>query len=208
MTLTRARPSNDWNWPCRLWLLGRKSGEEFVGAGARIVAISDRRDDRLVLAGALYPDADLVREWREVMRHPNVDAVIVATPPTTHFQIAFDSLAAGKNVLVEKPMTTSSRSGAPTGGRSCSGRPELMVDHTFFYASSIRTIRRMIGEGDLGELQYYNSVRIGPRPQSRSTSMSFGIWRPTTLRFWIILSSISGAHDRRRHWPSGRLACR
>ena len=145
---------------------GANLARNLVGAGARIVAISDQRDDRLVLASALYSDVDLVREWREVTRHPNVDAVVVATPPTTHFQIAFDCLAAGKNVLVEKPMTTSVDQARRLVDAAAAAGRILMVDHTFLYASSIQAIRRMIGEGDLGELQYYNSVRIGPRPQS------------------------------------------
>ena len=145
---------------------GPNLARNLAGAGARIVAISELRDDRLVLASAHYPDADLVREWREVTRHPNVDAVVVATPPTTHFQIAFDSLAAGKNVLVEKPMTTSVDQARRLVDAAAAARRTLMVDHTFLYASSIQAIRRMAGEGDLGELQYYNSVRIGPRPQS------------------------------------------
>ena len=147
-------------------VIGENLARNLVSAGARLVAISDQRDDRLVLAGALYPDAVLVREWREVTRHLNVDAVVVATPPTTHFQIAFDSLAAGKNVLVEKPMTTSVDQAHRLVDAAAAAGRILMVDHTFLYASSIRAIRRMTSEGDLGELQYYNSMRIGPRPQS------------------------------------------
>jgi len=135
-----------------------------VAAGARIVTISDLRDDCLAQAKARYPDVDPVSQWQDVIRNPNVDAIVIATPPSTHFQIALSSLIAKKHVLVEKPITISSNHARRLIDTAAMADLTLMVDHTYLYADSIQTIRRMIVEGKLGELQYYDSLRIGPRP--------------------------------------------
>ena len=145
---------------------GPNLARNLFGAGAKIVAVSDLRDDRLVLARAHYPDVDPVHHWQDVIRNPKVDAVVIATPPSTYFQIALESLVAGKHVLVEKPITTSSDHARRLVDTAATTGLTLMVDHTFLYASSIQTIRHMVVEGKLGELQYYDSVRIGPRPPS------------------------------------------
>ena len=146
----------------RLRLLGPEFGTNLFGVGATIVAVSDQRDDRLVLARAHYPDVDAVRHWQDVIRNPEVDAVVIATPPSeTRFQIALASLIAKKHVLVEKPITTSSDHARRLVDTAATTGLTLMVDHTYLYANSIQTIRHMIVEEKLGELQYYDSVRIG-----------------------------------------------
>ena len=145
---------------------GPNLARNLFGVGATIVAVSDQRDDRLVLARAHYPDVDAVRHWQDVIRNPEVDAVVIATPPSTHFQIALASLIAKKHVLVEKPITTSSDHARRLVDTAATTGLTLMVDHTYLYANSIQTIRHMIVEEKLGELQYYDSVRIGPRPPS------------------------------------------
>jgi predicted dehydrogenase len=117
-----------------------------------------------VLARAHHTDVDPVRHWQDVILNPKVDAVVIATPPSTHFQIALDSLIARKHVLVEKPITTASDHARRLVDLAATTGLTLMVDHTYLYANSIQTIRHMIAVGNLGQLQYYDSRRIGPRP--------------------------------------------
>ena len=143
---------------------GPKLARNLAEAGASIVAVSDPRHDCLAVAKAHYPRVDPIHRWQDLARHPKVDAVVVATPPSTHFDIAWESLSLGKHVLIEKPMTTSSEHARRLTDAAATGGLTLMVDQTFLYASSVQCIRDMIVEGSLGELQYYDSVRIGPRP--------------------------------------------
>jgi predicted dehydrogenase len=143
---------------------GPNLARNLLGMGATIVAVSDLRNDRLVLARAHHTDVDPVRHWQDVILNPKVDAVVIATPPSTHFQIALDSLIARKHVLVEKPITTASDHARRLVDLAATTGLTLMVDHTYLYANSIQTIRHMIAGGKLGQLQYYDSRRIGPRP--------------------------------------------
>ena len=143
---------------------GPNLARNFAAAGARIVAVGDRRRDRLELARRHYPRAMLTAHWRDLIRTPGGDAVVVATPPSRHFEIANDSLSAGKHVLLEKPLSTSSEQACRLIESAARRRLTLMVDHTFVHAGSIRSIHRLVADGMLGKLRYYSGVRIGPPP--------------------------------------------
>lgn len=128
--------------------------------GARLAAVSDLRDDRLALVGSRYPMARTTTNYRDLLADPAVDAVVVATPTSSHFQLAMEALAAGKHVLVEKPLS-------PTVAE-CERLIEeaerrglvLMVDHTFVYTSAVRKIKELVAGGILGPIYYYDSVRV------------------------------------------------
>ncbi|MEW5984267.1 MAG: Gfo/Idh/MocA family oxidoreductase [Acidobacteriota bacterium] len=128
--------------------------------GARVVGVCDRRPERLDLARRRYPGIQVTADPDELIGSPIVDAVVVATPVSTHYLLANAALQAGKHVLIEKPMTaTSDQSGRLIDLAGARGLT-LMVDHTFVYAAAVRKIRELIQEGILGELYYYDSVRI------------------------------------------------
>jgi predicted dehydrogenase len=152
---------------------GPNLARNLAAAGASIVAISDTRQDRLASAQATYPDAKPLAQWRDFFRHPGVDAVVVATPPATHFEIAHASLSAGKHVLVEKPIATSSEQTRRLIDAAARRGLTLMVDHTFLYSGGVRAIRGMIADGSVGDLLGYNGVRISPHPPSKDVDV---IW--------------------------------
>ena len=110
--------------------LARATAETDCCAVAAIADFSDAARDR---AGRRHPSARLVADWRELVDDPGVDAVAIATPVHTHFEIAHAALKAGKHVLVEKPMTDSpAAGGAPRrgGGEAAAdadGRPHLRL---------------------------------------------------------------------------------
>src|SRR5690606_33969862 len=74
-------------------------------AGCRLVAIADANPAALARAAKRHPGADLVGSWKALLTNPNVDAVVIATPVRTHYEIAHAAILSGRHVLVEKPMT-------------------------------------------------------------------------------------------------------
>jgi predicted dehydrogenase len=128
--------------------------------GARVVAVVDQRPDRRATVEKLYPTVRTYAEVADMLVDPDVDAVVIATPVSSHFPIAMQSLAAGKHVLVEKPMTSTVAEGETLVAEARTRGLTLMVDHTFIYTSAVRKIRELVTDGQLGELYYYDSVRV------------------------------------------------
>jgi predicted dehydrogenase len=96
----------------------------------------------------------------ELINDPQVDAVIISTPVSTHYDLASKAFKAGKHVLVEKPMTCSVEEGEKLLEEAAKVKKTLMVDHTFIYTPAVVKIRDMVAKGDLGRLLYYDSVRV------------------------------------------------
>ena len=127
---------------------------------AAIQVIADFSSAALERAGRRHPSALLMSDWRDAINDPSVDAVIVATPVSTHFDIALAALKAGKHVLVEKPMADSVLKASLLVEEAAKRSLLLMVDHTFVYTGAIQTIRGLIDAGKIGDIYYYDSTRI------------------------------------------------
>jgi len=128
--------------------------------GARVVAVSDLRQERLRLANSRYPGIKVTTIHEELIMDSRVDAVAIATPVSTHYDLALAALGAGKHVLVEKPLTASSDQAKHLIEEALRRNLVLMVDHTFVYTGAVRKIRELITKGELGDIYYYDSVRI------------------------------------------------
>ena len=128
--------------------------------GAVVTAVADFRADRLDVARRRCPGAELHTDPLALIASAGVDAVVVATPVATHFDLAHAALRAGKHVLVEKPLASSSEQALSLIDVAAAGRRVLMVDHTFVYTPAVRRIRELVAAGELGELYYYDSVRV------------------------------------------------
>ncbi|HOQ44879.1 MAG TPA: Gfo/Idh/MocA family oxidoreductase [Bryobacteraceae bacterium] len=120
--------------------------------------VSDLRSDRLRLVSARYPGVRVTNDYREVCADPQVDAVVIAAPVSTHFPLAMAALGAGKHVLVEKPLAATVEEAQKLVDEARRRGLTLMVDHTFVYTGAVRKIKQLIE--DLGELYYYDSVRV------------------------------------------------
>lgn len=96
----------------------------------------------------------------EVLDDPDIDAVAIATPPGTHANLAIQAMDAGKNVLVEKPLATSVADGEKMVAVAEDRGVVLMCDHTYCYTPVVRRLRELVTAGDIGEVQYVDSVRI------------------------------------------------
>jgi predicted dehydrogenase len=127
--------------------------------GARVIAVSDLEADNLALVKRRYADIMLTTEFRDLLRDNRVDAIAIATPVRTHYELALAALRAGKHVLVEKPLAQTSEQARRLIEEAERSKLLLMVDHTFLYTPAVQKIRELIGEGVLGDIYYYNSVR-------------------------------------------------
>jgi predicted dehydrogenase len=128
--------------------------------GAVVMAIADARQDRLDLARRRCPGAERYTDPQALIASPEVDAVVIATPVATHFELARAALCAGKHVLVEKPLASSSEQALMLIEEAAIRNRVLMVDHTFVYTPAVRRIRDLVAAGELGDLYYYDSVRV------------------------------------------------
>jgi predicted dehydrogenase len=96
----------------------------------------------------------------EVLADPRVSAVAIATPAATHLPVAMAALAAGKHVLVEKPMAATSEQGRQLVWAAERSGLVLMLDHTYCYTPAVAHLRRTVRDGGIGTVQYMDSVRI------------------------------------------------
>ncbi|HEU4691568.1 MAG TPA: Gfo/Idh/MocA family oxidoreductase [Vicinamibacterales bacterium] len=129
-------------------------------ASARVTVVCDRRPERLALAARRYPGVRTTKDPVELIKDPSVDAVVIATPVFHHFELAMLAIREGKHVLVEKPIASSSEQASQMIEEAARRRVVLMVDHTFVYTSAVRAMRDLVTKGDLGDIYYYDSVRI------------------------------------------------
>lgn len=127
---------------------------------ARVTMVSDRKAERLEQVERRYPGVRTTTDPNALITDPDIDAVVIATPVEYHFDLTMEALRAGKHVLVEKPIASSSEQAARMVDEAQRRSLVLMVDHTFVYTGAVQKIRDLTCDGDLGEIYYYDSVRI------------------------------------------------
>jgi predicted dehydrogenase len=128
--------------------------------GAQVIAVCDQRPEQRALVSKVYPSVRTYSDVDEMLRDPDVQAVAVATPVNSHFPLAMRALKAGKHVFVEKPFTSTVAEAEQLVAEAEQRQLTLMVDHTFIYTSAVRKVKELISNGSLGELYYYDSVRV------------------------------------------------
>jgi predicted dehydrogenase len=123
------------------------------------VAICDASRPRLDSAARAHSAARLYTDYREMIADPAVDAVVVAVPVFAHYEVAAAALAAGKHVILEKPMASTLDQAQRLIDLAAARNRLLLVDHTFLFTGAVRKIKQIIDDGALGEINYYDSVR-------------------------------------------------
>lgn len=132
----------------------------FETPGCRVVAVSDLNPDRLAKVRTRYPTIDTTADYRDLLQDHRIDAVAIATPVSTHFELGMQALQMGKHVLLEKPMACDVEQATRLVDEADMRRRILAVDHTFVYTSAVRKIHDLVSRGDLGDIYYYDSVRV------------------------------------------------
>src|SRR3989440_1253081 len=127
---------------------------------AQLRWICDLDEARLAAMGRRYPAARTISDYRKLLADPELDAVAVVTPVATHYEIARQALLAGKHVLVEKPLTATAREAEELIELADRNELALMVDHTFVYTGGVRKMKEILQSCELGELLYFDSIRI------------------------------------------------
>jgi predicted dehydrogenase len=133
----------------------------FMGAqGSAVVAVCDLREERLSPLRKIYPTLRTFNNTDELIQDREVEAVVIATPVSSHFELAMATLRAGKHVLVEKPLASNSDQARKLIDEAGARKLVLMVDHTFVYTEAVRKIRELIASNALGQIYYYDAVRV------------------------------------------------
>ena len=128
--------------------------------GLSIASICDLNPDRLKRAKRSYPDIELTTDANEILSSSKIDAVAVVAPLAMHFDLAKRALENGKYVFVEKPFTQTAAQAEELIELADRKKLKIMVDHTFLFTGAVRKIKQVIDEGILGDLYYFDSIRV------------------------------------------------
>ncbi len=122
--------------------------------------VCDKNPAALARLRKAYPNITTVTDPMELLRSPEVDAVAVITPVWTHYELAKLALQNGKHVFIEKPFTSNSAQAEKLIELAARKNLTIMVDHTFLFTGAVRKIRELTESGALGNLYYYDSLRV------------------------------------------------
>jgi predicted dehydrogenase len=126
----------------------------------RVKLMCDLNAQRLKHINTLYPEIEGTKDYDHMLNGAGLDAVVIATSVRMHFPMAKAALEAGKHVMIEKPLASSSAECEELIDIAKKNGLTLMVGHTFLYSSPIRKIKQIIEWGDIGEIRYISSRRL------------------------------------------------
>jgi predicted dehydrogenase len=128
--------------------------------GAELVAVSDLDPKKLETVKKRFPTVRTTTRFQELLEDKTIDAIAIATPVSTHFELGMAVLKAGKHLWLEKPMTETSLQAQKLVDEAEKRKLVLHVDHTFIYTGAVRKMAELVRSGDLGRVFYYDSIRI------------------------------------------------
>ncbi len=129
-------------------------------AGSKVHTVVDLRPERLSVVSKAYPNIHITSDIDGALSNPEIDAVVIATPVFTHFDLAKKALNNGKHVLLEKPMTDTVAHAEELISLAIQKGKVIMVDHTFLYTAAVQKMKHLIEEGTIGNIKYFDSTRI------------------------------------------------
>tara|TARA_B100000929_G_scaffold79824_1_gene62305 strand:- start:4 stop:1011 length:1008 start_codon:yes stop_codon:yes gene_type:complete len=125
-----------------------------------VKAVADLEEDRRVFVKTNYPTVIVERDPEAIIEDPDVDAVVIATPVSTHYDLAMRCVESGKHVLVEKPMATQVSQIEDIARVANNKNLVAMVGHTFLFNQAVRYVKDLIDRGELGDIRYIYSQRV------------------------------------------------
>lgn len=149
--------------------------------------VCDLRPEALETIKRRYPSVRTTTRFEDVLADPEIEAVAIATPVSSHFELAARTLESGKHVFVEKPLTASSDEALELIELAEELGLVLMPGHTFLYSPPVNRIRSMISGGDLGEIYFISTSRVnlGLHQPDVSVAWDLGPHDFSILRYWL-----------------------
>ena len=145
---------------CGYW--GPNLIRNFAGTpGLELACICDLDPARLEAMSRAFRVGRTTTRFADVLADESIDAVALATPVATHRPLGEAALKAGKHLWVEKPLAGSVADAEALVRVARELDRRLLVDHTFIYTAAVQKMRELVRRGDLGEVMYFDSVRIG-----------------------------------------------
>ena len=139
----------------------------------RVHTVVDSRTERLEIVKKNHNSVNTTNNTDDVFENNEIDAIVIATPVFTHFNLAKKALENGKHVLLEKPMTSSVHEAEQLIELANNIKKVLMVDHTFLYTGAVQKMKNMIDTNEIGNIKYFDSTRI-----------NLGLFQPDVNVLW------------------------
>ncbi len=127
---------------------------------ARVRMVADLDPNKRELVERRYPGVRTTSDVQALLQDPEIDAIAVATPVNSHFELGMSALKAGKHLWLEKPMAETSLQARMLVNEADKRGLTLIVDHTFIYTGAVRKMREIVAAGDLGQIYYYDATRV------------------------------------------------
>jgi predicted dehydrogenase len=125
-----------------------------------LTTVVDANPEKLALVQRRFPAVKTTTDFQDLIRDPTIDAIAIATPVNTHFELGMAVLKAGKHLWLEKPMTETSLQARQLLDEAEKRNLILFIDHTFVYTGAVRKMQEIVASGELGKILYYDSSRV------------------------------------------------
>lgn len=158
--------------------------------GAEVAAVSDLRPERLSRLTRTNPSVRTTTRYEDLLEASDIHAVAIATPVSSHFEVGMAALRAEKHVLIEKPLASNAGDARALVDEARRRGLVLLVDHTFAYTGAVKRIRELVRSGALGQIQYYDSVRVNLGLFQHDVSVLWDL----AVHDLSIMSFVLGAH--------------
>jgi predicted dehydrogenase len=149
--------------------------------------VCDARPEALEKVKTRYPAVPRTSDYQEVLDDPKVEAVVLATPISTHFPLAKQALLAGKSVFIEKPMASNGTEAAELIRLAEDKGLTLMVGHTFVFSPPVRLVKQLIASGELGDIYFVTSTRVNLGLHQKDVSVIWDLAPHdlSILHYWL-----------------------
>lgn len=149
--------------------------------------VADRDPRRLRVVNEKLPHIQTTEDSRRAIEHPEVDAVVVATPASSHFELASAALRAGKHVLVEKPIATNLADAGKLCELASTTDRILMAGHVFVFNPAVRCVKDLLTRGHLGRVFYISMQRtnLGPIRTDVNAAWDLAAHDISIANFWL-----------------------
>ena len=153
----------------------------------RVKKVADLSRGRRDYVQNLYADMEVTHQAEEVIEDSAIDAVAIATPAASHFDLAMKALESGKHILVEKPLARSVNEVEQIGRLAQEKNRVAMVGHTFLFNAAVRYVKKFIESGELGDIRYIYSQRLnlGRIRSDVDALWNFGPHDISIIQYWL-----------------------